>query len=333
LGRGRDELADNGAAENRIMPNNATGATFRIGTRGSPLALAQATMVRGLLIQSGLIAEDAIDTVIIKTSGDRIQDRSLADIGGKGLFTKEIEEALTDGRIDLAVHSLKDLPAWMPEGLGLAAVLPRADPRDALLSPLADSISALPPGAKVGTSSPRRRALLLALRPDLDIVEFRGNVGTRLDKLAAGQVDATMLAVAGMTRLGMAETPHHPVDPQEMLPAACQGAIGLEIRLDDDRAQCFCATLNDDRTAIAITAERAFLAALDGSCRTPIAALARFDAGDIDFEGLVARPDGTAIIRLRDRAAATDAAMIGHEVAQRIKADMPLDFFVGADRV
>ena len=203
------------------MPNNATGATFRIGTRGSPLALAQATMVRGLLIQSGLIAEDAIDTVIIKTSGDRIQDRSLADIGGKGLFTKEIEEALTDGRIDLAVHSLKDLPAWMPEGLGLAAVLPRADPRDALLSPLADSISALPPGAKVGTSSPRRRALLLALEAPISTSwSSAAMLGPCLGQARRRASDATMLAVAGMTRLGMAETPHHPVDPQEMLPAA-----------------------------------------------------------------------------------------------------------------
>jgi hydroxymethylbilane synthase len=305
--------------------------SFRIGTRGSPLALAQAAMVRGLLIDSGLIAADAIETIIIKTSGDRIQDRSLADIGGKGLFTKEIEEALSDGRIDLAVHSLKDLPAWMPDGLGLASVLVRADPRDALLSPLADSIATLPPGAKVGTSSPRRRALLLNLRPDLEIVEFRGNVGTRLAKLEAGEVDATMLAVAGMTRLGMADVPHSPVDPAEMLPAACQGAIGLEIRLDDARAQSFCDALNHHETRIAVTAERAFLAALDGSCRTPIAALARVDGGDVDVQGLVARPDGTAIVRVRERAPIADAARLGDEMGQRIKADMPLDFFVAAE--
>jgi hydroxymethylbilane synthase len=304
---------------------------FRIGTRGSPLALAQASMVRALIAASGLIAEEAIETAVIKTSGDRIQDRSLAEIGGKGLFTKEIEEAMIDGRIDLAVHSLKDLPAWMPDGLGLGGVLIRADPRDALLSPVADSISALPPGARVGTSSPRRRALLLHLRPDLDIVEFRGNVGTRLAKLDAGEVDATMLAVAGMARLGMGDTPHHPVDPAEMLPAACQGAIGLEIRLDDVRARAVCDALCHLDTLTAVTAERAFLAALDGSCRTPIAALARIDGGDVDLEGLVARPDGSAIVRLRERGPIADAARLGQEMGQRIKADMPLDFFVGAE--
>jgi hydroxymethylbilane synthase len=304
---------------------------FKIGTRGSPLALAQASMVRALLINSGLITEDELETIVIKTSGDRIQDRSLADIGGKGLFTKEIEEALSDGRIDLAVHSLKDLPAWMPDGLGLAAVLTRADPRDALLSPLADSITALPHGAKVGTSSPRRRALLLNLRPDLEIVEFRGNVGTRLAKLESGDVDATMLAVAGMARLGMADAPHHPVDPAEMLPAACQGAIGLEIRLDDERAQAFCDALNHAETRVAVTAERAFLSALDGSCRTPIAALARIDGSEVDLEGLVARPDGGAVIRLRERAAIADAAWLGDEMGRRIKAEMPLDFFVAAE--
>ncbi len=303
---------------------------LKIGTRGSPLALAQATMTRALLIESGLVAEDAIEIVIIKTSGDRIQDRSLADIGGKGLFTKEIEEALTDGRIDLAVHSLKDLPAWMPEGLGLAAVLKRADPRDALLSPVASSIDSLPPGARIGTSSPRRRALLLNRRPDLTIVDFRGNVGTRLNKLAAGEVDGTMLAVAGMMRLGL-DAPHSPVDPTEMLPAACQGAIGLEIRLNDARAQALCDAIGDTVSAIAVAAERAFLAALDGSCRTPIAALATVDGDTVALEGLVARPDGTAIIRISERAAIADAARLGDEAGQKIKTDMPLDFFVAAE--
>src|ERR1700744_4549903 len=259
---------------------------LKIGTRGSPLALAQATITRDLLIRSGLIAEDAIETVIIKTSGDRIQDRSLADIGGKGLFTKEIEEALSDGRIDMAVHSLKDLPAWMPEGLGLAAVLPRADPRDALLSPVATSIDTLPKGACIGTSGPRRKALLLNRRPDLTIVDFRGNVGTRLAKLAAGEVDGTMLAVAGMSRLGV-EAEHPPIDPTEMLPAACQGAIGLEIRLNDDWARSLGEALGDAQAGIAVPAERAFLAALDGSCRTPIAALATVSGGEVRMEGLV----------------------------------------------
>jgi hydroxymethylbilane synthase len=303
---------------------------IKIGTRGSPLALAQATITRDLLIRSGLVAEDAIETVIIKTSGDRIQDRSLADIGGKGLFTKEIEEALADRRIDMAVHSLKDLPAWMPEGLGLAAVLPRADPRDALLSPVATSIDTLPRGACIGTSSPRRKALLLNRRPDLTIVDFRGNVGTRLAKLQAGEVDGTLLAVAGMARLGV-EVEHYPIDPAEMLPAACQGAIGLEIRLDDDWARSLGDAIGDAQSAIAVTAERAFLAALDGSCRTPIAALATVSGGEVRLEGLVARPDGSAIVRVQEHGAAADAARLGDAAGHRVKADMPLDFFIAAE--
>jgi hydroxymethylbilane synthase len=303
---------------------------LKIGTRGSPLALAQAKITRDLLIRSGLVAEDAIETVIIKTSGDRIQDRSLADIGGKGLFTKEIEEALSDGRIDMAVHSLKDLPAWMPDGLGLAAVLPRADPRDALLSSVAASIDELPRGARIGTSSPRRKALLLNRRPDLAIVDFRGNVGTRLAKLAAGEVDGTMLAVAGMARLGL-DVDHHPIDPAEMLPAACQGAIGLEIRLNDEWAQSLCDAIGDLASAITVAAERAFLAALDGSCRTPIAALATIDGDQVHLKGLVARPDGTAVIRIEERGALADAARLGGEAGQRVKTDMPLDFFIAAE--
>ena len=303
---------------------------LKIGTRGSPLALAQPTITRDLLIRSGLVAEDAIETVIIKTSGDRIQDRSLADIGGKGLFTKEIEEALSDGRIDMAVHSLKDLPAWMPDGLGLAAVLPRADPRDALLSPVATSIAGLPRGARIGTSSPRRKALLLNRRPDLTLVDFRGNVGTRLAKLAAGEVDGTMLAVAGMARLGL-DVDHHPIDPAEMLPAACQGAIGLEIRLDDEWAQSLCDAIGDLVSAITVAAERAFLAALDGSCRTPIAALATIDGDQVHLMGLVARPDGTAVIRIEERGSLADAARLGGDAGQRVKTDMPLDFFIAAE--
>jgi hydroxymethylbilane synthase len=303
---------------------------LKIGTRGSPLALAQAKITRDLLIASGLVAEDGIETVIIKTSGDRIQDRSLADIGGKGLFTKEIEEALSDGRIDLAVHSLKDLPAWMPDGLGLGAVLKRADPRDALLSSVAKSIDSLPPGARIGTSSPRRRALLLNRRPDLTIVDFRGNVGTRLDKLAKGEVDGTLLAVAGMARLGL-HVAHYPIDPAEMLPAACQGAIGLEIQLNDARAQMLCDAIGDKVTAIAIAAERAFLAALDGSCRTPIAALATVYGDQVALEALVARPDGTAVIHISERAGIADAARLGDAAGHKVKTDMPLDFFVAAE--
>jgi hydroxymethylbilane synthase len=303
---------------------------IKIGTRGSPLALAQAKITRDLLIAAGLADENGIETVIIKTSGDRIQDRSLADIGGKALFTKEIEEALSDGRIDLAVHSLKDLPAWMPQGLGLGAVLKRADPRDALLSSVANSIDSLPQGATIGTSGPRRKALLLNRRPDLNIVDFRGNVGTRLDKLAKGEVDGTMLAVAGLARLGL-HVAHYPIDPAEMLPSACQGAIGLEIQLDDEWAQMLCEAINDKVSAIAIAAERAFLAALDGSCRTPLAALATVEGDQVTLKGLVARPDGTAVIRISERAGIADAARLGDEAGNKLKTDMPLDFFVAAE--
>jgi hydroxymethylbilane synthase len=302
---------------------------LKIGTRGSPLALAQAKIVRELLAATGLIADDAIETVIIRTTGDRIQDRSLADIGGKGLFTKEIEEALLDGRIDCAVHSLKDLPAWMPDGLGLVSVLPREDPRDALLSPVADSIASLPHGARIGTSSPRRRALLLNLRPDLEVVEFRGNVGTRLDRLATGAVDGTLLAVAGMARLGLSPA-HHPIDPAIMLPAGCQGAIGLEVRLDDAPTAALCAAIGDRDSAIAVAAERAFLAALDGSCRTPIGALATVTDGMVTLDGLVARTDGGAVIRTQASAPAADAAQLGAETGLAMKSRMPLDFFAAA---
>jgi hydroxymethylbilane synthase len=303
---------------------------IRIGTRGSPLALAQAALLKARLIAFGQVEADGVEIVIIRTSGDRIQDRSLADIGGKGLFTKEIEEALTDGRVDLAVHSLKDVPAWMPDGLVLGAVLPRVDPRDALISLGAKSIAELPQGARVGTSSPRRKALLLHRRPDLEIVEFRGNVGTRLAKLEAGEVDATLLGVAGLIRLSL-DAPHYPIDTAYMLPAACQGAIGIEIRAADDRAQAICAAIGDVESAIAATAERAFLAALDGSCRTPIAALARVDGDTVRFEGLIARMDGGSVIGRSGEAPLDDAFRLGDHIGQSIKSDMPLDFFAAAD--
>jgi hydroxymethylbilane synthase len=303
---------------------------LKIGTRGSPLALTQASIVRERLIASGLIGTDAIETVIIRTSGDRIQDRSLADIGGKGLFTKEIEEALADRRIDLAVHSLKDLPAILPDGLILASVLPREDPRDALICDVADSVASLPPGACVGTSSPRRRALLLNQRPDLDIVEFRGNVETRLAKLEAGEVDATLLAVAGLTRLGLLSVPHHPLDCAEMLPAGGQGAIGLETRAGDGRTIALCTVIGDPEAALELAAERALLAAIDGSCRTPVGALARIDNGHVTLNALVARLDGSAVISKMGRVPKNSAAALGAELGHMIKSEMPPDFFRGA---
>jgi hydroxymethylbilane synthase len=303
---------------------------IRIGTRGSPLALAQAAILKARLIAFGQVEADGVEIVIIRTSGDRIQDRSLAEIGGKGLFTKEIEEALTDGRVDLAVHSLKDVPAWLPDGLVLGAVLPRVDPRDALISLGAKTVAELREGARVGTSSPRRRALLLHRRPDLEIVEFRGNVGTRLAKLEAGEVDATLLGVAGLIRLGL-DVAHYPIDPAYMLPAACQGAIGIEIRAADDRAQAICAAIGDVNSTVAATAERAFLAALDGSCRTPIAAFATVDGAIVRFQGLIARMDGGSVIGRSGAAPVADAFRLGDDIGQSIKSDMPLDFFAAAD--
>ncbi|HLG90230.1 MAG TPA: hydroxymethylbilane synthase [Alphaproteobacteria bacterium] len=305
------------------------GTALRIGTRGSPLALAQAAIVRERLVATGKVDPAAIETVIIKTSGDRIQDRSLADIGGKGLFVKEIEEALLDRRIDLAVHSLKDLPARLPDGLMVAAVLPREDPRDALLSPVARTIGGLPHGARVGTSGPRRRAILLHTRPDLQIVDLRGNVETRLAKLRAGAADATLLAVAGLARLRLS-VEHHPLEPSEMLPSGGQGAIGLETREDDQPTRTICAAIGDSDAETELAAERAFLAVIDGSCRTPVGALARVSEASVRLEALVVRPDGSALIRRSGEGPRADAAALGAELGRAIRADMPADFFAAA---
>ncbi len=269
---------------------------LRIGTRGSALALTQAAELRRRLAaaHSELAAADAIETVIIRTSGDMAAARSLADIGGKGLFTKEIEEALLARHIDIAVHSLKDLPTLLPEGLALAAHLPREDPRDALVSPRAKCLADLPQDAAVGTSSPRRSAQLLHARPDLRILPLRGNVETRLKKLESREVEATLLAMAGVKRLGLAARITAVLEPHEILPAAAQGAIGAEIRGDDEQTRSFLAAIDDAPTAARISAERAVLAALGGSCRTPIAALAEIAAsGDLHLRAMIIRPDGS----------------------------------------
>ena len=262
---------------------------LRLGTRGSKLALAQSGVVRAALEAAGVPCELAV----VKTSGDRIQDRSLADAGGKGLFTKELEEALLDRRIDIAVHSMKDVPVEIPPGLALTAILPREDPRDAFLSHKAKMLSGLPKGARVGTSSVRRHAQLLRARPDLDIALLRGNVDTRLRKLDAGEFDAILLAHAGLKRLGLHARITALLEPEDWLPALAQGAIGIEIRDSDARAKNAVAALNDPATAVALSCERAFQAALDGSCRTPIAGLARFENGILKFRGEVLAPDGS----------------------------------------
>ncbi|MBM3519880.1 MAG: hydroxymethylbilane synthase, partial [Alphaproteobacteria bacterium] len=254
---------------------------LRIGTRGSPLALWQAGEVRRQLAAAHGLAAGDIEIVTITTTGDRVRDRPLAEIGGKGLFTKEIEEALAAGDIHMAVHSMKDMPARLPEGLVIPALLIRADPRDAFLSPVAKRLADLPQGAVVGSSSVRRTAQLLRLRPDLKTVQFRGNVETRLRKLSDGVAQATFLAAAGLHRLGLADRITSLVPVEEMLPAVAQGAIGVEIRAADRATADLVAAIHHDETGIAVTCERAFLAALDGSCRTPLAGHARIEKGTL----------------------------------------------------
>ena len=246
-----------------------------------------------LLLEAHGLGEGDVGLSVITTSGDRIKDAPLRDFGGKGLFTKEIDEALLRGDVDLAVHSMKDLPTFLPENIAIAAVLPRADVRDAFISPKAPSLAELPPGAVVGTSSLRRGAQLKRLRPDLRVIDFRGNVETRLRKLAEGQADATLLALAGLERLGLAAHATSILSTEEMLPAAAQGAIGVTCRGDDAKTTALLAALNDKASATAVACERAFLARLDGSCKTPIAGLAEIDDGMLRFRGLILTPDGS----------------------------------------
>ncbi|MGZ9106559.1 MAG: hydroxymethylbilane synthase, partial [Rhodoplanes sp.] len=264
----------------------------RIGTRGSALALAQAHEVRARLMAAHGLPETAFEIVVIKTTGDMILDRPLAEVGGKGLFTKEIEEALFEKRIDLAVHSMKDMQTALPDGLTIGATLPREDVRDAFISLKHNSFDSLPEGAVVGTSSLRRQAQIKRIRPDLQIVGFRGNVQTRLTKLRDEVAEATFLACAGLRRLGLADHITAAVPIESMLPAVAQGAIGIEIRIDDDDAAALIAPMNDKTTALCVTAERAFLATLEGSCRTPIAGLARLEGGTLTFKGETLSPDG-----------------------------------------
>jgi hydroxymethylbilane synthase len=300
---------------------------IRIGTRGSPLALVQAGLVRDALARAH--PDLVVEIVPIKTTGDRVQDRRLMEIGGKGLFTKEIEEPLLDGRIDCAVHSMKDLETWLPEGLTIGAMLPREDARDALIARIGTSIAELPRGSVVGTASLRRQAQLLALRPDLKVVALRGNVETRLRKLAAGDADATLLAAAGLKRLGMIDKATAILGSGEILPAVGQGAIGVESRSDDARMRDLLAVLDDRATTLCVTAERACLAELDGSCHTPIAAHAEFvDRGQaMRLRALIALPDGTSVHRDDSRGPAAEATAIGRAAGQRLKAAAEPAFF------
>ena len=297
-----------------------------VGTRGSPLAIAQTRHVCDLLVAAhpALAEEGALLTRTITTSGDRFSDRPLAAIGGKGLFTKEIEEALLGGRIDLAVHSMKDVPTWLPEGLEIAATPEREDPRDVLIARGGQGVATvadLPAGARVGTGSLRRQAQLLARRSDLTIVPMRGNVGTRLRKLADGAADATLLALAGLNRLGAVIEAAAVLAPDEMLPAVGQGALGIECRSGDERVKEMLGPLVHAPTAVALACERALLAALDGSCRTPIAGLAAADGGGgLRLDALIARPDGSACHRLERAGAVADASAIGREAGAALRA-------------
>ncbi len=293
---------------------------IRIGTRGSPLALAQAHETRNRLVAAHGLSPEDLEIVVITTTGDRIRDRPLAEIGGKGLFTKEIEEALFAKDIDFAVHSMKDMPAVVPAGLAFAATLPREDARDALISLTAKSLAALPQGAKLGSSSVRRTAQALRVRPDLEAVQFRGNVETRLRKLADGVADATFLAVAGLNRLGLAHHIAAIIPMEQMLPAIAQGAIGIEMRHDDQRSGELLAAINHGDSATAVACERAFLAALDGSCRTPIAGHAHLINGQLHFRGETLALDGKQVFTAERTGSPGDAVRLGEDAAAEVKA-------------
>jgi hydroxymethylbilane synthase len=306
-----------------------SAAAIRIATRGSPLALAQANIVRDALGRAdpALAAPGAVDIRVYRTTGDRMQQGPLSEIGGKGLFTKEIEDALLGNEADIAVHSMKDVPTWLPDGLLIAAVLPREDPRDALIMRAPGGLDALAEGAVVGSASLRRKAILLNRRPDLKVVTFRGNVETRLAKLEAGEVDATLLAAAGLNRLGLADRASAILDEDDMLPAVCQGVIGIECREDDARARAVLAKLDHAPTAAAAACERAFLAALDGSCRTPIAGLAKADGDRLSFRGLIVRPDGSEALAEAASGARADAAAMGRAAGDALRGRAGPGFF------
>ncbi len=302
-----------------------------IGTRGSPMALCQAGLVRDRLCAAhpDLAAPGAIALLPVRTTGDRVQTRLLAEIGGKGLFTKEIEEALLDRRIDLAVHSLKDMETVLPAGLAIGCVLTRDDPRDALVSGGGAGLAGLPRGARIGTASLRRRAQLLRLRGDFDVAPIRGNVGTRLAKLASGDVDGLVLALCGLERLGQAGLASEILAPEIMLPAVGQGALAIECREADEALRQLLVPLNDPASAACVAAERAMLAALDGSCRTPIAGLATIAEGRLGLDALLLSPDGNAERRGHIAGPIGDAVALGSELGERLRRDAGPEFGFG----
>lgn len=313
--------------EKAVMEKNRSGhETLVIGTRGSPLALAQARLTAAALADTLKIDASRIDVEVISTTGDRTQDRPLSEIGGKGLFTKEIDLAQLEGRIDVAVHSAKDLPTELPEGLVIAGYLPREDVRDALIAPRHGTLDALPQGARVGTISLRRQALLRMLRPDLRIEALRGNVETRLGKARSGEFDAVILAMAGLKRLGLADAVTEALDPGRFIPAVGQGAIALVTRADDSNTRTLIARFAHVATGVELAAERAFLTVLDGSCRTPIGGSARVVGDIVHFRGIVLSPDGRLWRETSASAPAEEAAALGTRLGLELKADLPPGF-------
>ncbi len=300
---------------------------LKIGTRGSPLALAQAYETRQRLCQAFDLDESAFEIIVIKTTGDKVLDRPLKEIGGKGLFTRELEEDMLSGKIDIAVHSMKDMPVLQPVGLLLDTYLPREDVRDAFVSHSFEGISELPAGTLVGTSSLRRKAQLQNKRPDLTVVEFRGNVQTRLKKLEDGVASCTFLAMAGLNRLDMTHVAKSAVAVEDMLPAVAQGAIGIERRENDLNTAGLLEAIHDIPTGQRLSAERAFLKELDGSCETPIAGLAELQVGQIHLRGEVLRPDGSEAINDHATAPIEDAAILGQELAKKLLSEAGEGFF------
>ena len=311
------------------MKNNfpSPSSPLRIGTRGSPLALAQAYETRKRLTNALNISENSFEIVVISTSGDRILDRPLKEVGGKGLFTKEIEQDMLDGKIDIAVHSMKDMPVEQPDGLTLGCYLPREDVRDAFVSSRYKNVNELPSGSKVGTSSLRRKAQLKFSRPDLEVVEFRGNVQTRLKKLKDGVATCTFLAMAGLNRLGLEEVAQSTMNPNEMLPAIAQGAIGIEWREEDEQISDILKKIHHEETGQRLNTERAFLAELDGSCQTPIAGLAIIEGSSLKFTGQVLRTDGSESISETAFGDIEDGPRLGREMAQKILSQAGPEFF------
>ena len=303
---------------------------LRIGTRGSPLALAQAHLVRALLASALGTLPERIEIRTFRTTGDRIQDRPLSEAGGKGLFTKEIEDALIADEIDLAVHSAKDMPTVLPAGLVLTAFTEREDARDVFISGKAKHPRELAKGAVVGTASLRRQAMLKRLRPDLEVINFRGNVQTRLRKLEEGEVDATLLALAGLKRLGLVEAATTILETEEFLPAVGQGAIAIETRMNDPRVTEAVALIDHADTHAAVLAERAFLAVLEGSCRTPIGGHAVLRGDTLHFRGLIVRPDGSEAHETTRSGARGDAARLGADAGAELRRRAGANFFAGA---